>query len=296
MPDLVHDPGQVRLGKRAPKLDRRTLRFGAYITPDLPLPPETVDLHAEITGWGMLGNDAYGDCTLAAYGHTVQAWSEEASGAMADVTTEQVLAAYHVLSPHDDGAYCIDALNYCRNPGVGPYRLGAYAAVQPKAHQHFRASAWLFGTVYLGLSLAIEQQRQDVWDYVPGSTPGSWGGHAVSVIGYTLTGPVIVTWGERKQCTWAFVDRQCDEAYALIGPEWFGPSGVSPSGFDLAALTADLVSIGAVDPIRPPTPPEPPPFQVGLSARDTASVVRRAARAGLSPETWIARLVHRAVK
>jgi hypothetical protein len=254
----IHDPTMVRLGKRAPKLDRRTLRFATYVTAALPTPPVEVDLHADVTDWGMLGNDSWGDCTLAAYGHTVQAWSEEASGQMAIVTAQQVLAAYHILSPNDEGAYCLDALNYCRDPGIGPYRLGAYAAVVPGARQHFQAAAWLFGTVYLGLSLAVEQQDQQVWNFVQGSRPGSWGGHAVSVIGYNSIGPLVVTWGQRKQCTWSFIAAQCDEAYALIGPEWFGTSLLSPSGFDLRTLTVDLASIGDVDPVDPPPEPTPP--------------------------------------
>lgn len=263
MTQPVHDPTRLRLGKLEPKLDRRTLRFAAYVTADLPTPPIDVDLHADVTDWGMLGNDMWGCCTLSAFGHTIQAWSEEAQGAMVPVTAEQVLTAYHVLSPRDEGAYCLDALNYCRNPGIGPYRLGAYAALVPGARQHFQAAAWLFGTVYLGLSLAVEQQDQEVWNFVQGSQPGSWGGHAVNVIGYNAVGPLVVTWGERKQCTWAFIAAQCDEAYALIGPEWFGPTGVSPSGFDLAALTADLEHIGDVDPIDPGPEPTPEPPRPG---------------------------------
>jgi hypothetical protein len=258
MTQPVHDPAQVRLGKLAPRLDRRTLRFAAYVTSDLPVPPVELDLHAGTTAWGMLGNDVWGDCTCAAYGHTVQAWTEAAVGHMADVTADQVLAAYHVISPDDQGAYCLDALNYFRKAGIGGHKLGAYAKVQPTARQHMQASAWLFGTVYLGLSLSVEQQRQDVWNYVPDSMPGDWGGHAVNIVGYNAVGPVVVTWGERKQTTWSFIDKQCDEAYALIGPEWFGPGGLSPSGFDLAALSADLHAIGGGDPINPgPTPPDP---------------------------------------
>ena len=41
-------------------------------------------------------------------------------------------------------------------------------------------------------------------------------GHYVYVPGYTKDGPVCVTWGRKQQMSWAFVDKYCDEAYAII--------------------------------------------------------------------------------
>ena len=34
--------------------------------------------------------------------------------------------------------------------------------------------------------------------------------------GYTKLGPVCVTWGRKQQMTWAFFNKYCDEAYAII--------------------------------------------------------------------------------
>jgi hypothetical protein len=50
----------------------------------------------------------------------------------------------------------------------------------------------------------------------PDSKPGSWGGHYVYVPGYTPSGPVCVTWGRKQQITWAWLDKYCDEAYAIF--------------------------------------------------------------------------------
>ena len=50
----------------------------------------------------------------------------------------------------------------------------------------------------------------------PNGRPNSWGGHYVLVPGYTTRGPVCVTWGTKHQMTWAFFDKYCDEAYAII--------------------------------------------------------------------------------
>ena len=50
----------------------------------------------------------------------------------------------------------------------------------------------------------------------PNAKPGSWGGHYVFVPGYTAAGPVCVTWGRKQQMTWDWLDKYCDEAYAIF--------------------------------------------------------------------------------
>ncbi len=70
------------------------------------------------------------------------------------------------------------------------------------------------------------------------STPGSWGGHAVPVIAYDASGLTCITWGALKRMTWAFWDAYCDEAYACLSRDW--AAARAPSGFDWAALDADL--------------------------------------------------------
>jgi hypothetical protein len=45
-----------------------------------------------------------------------------------------------------------------------------------------------------------------------------------------------------KKMTRAFWQAYCDEAHALLSPDWIAAQG-SPSGFDLAQLQADLSAI-----------------------------------------------------
>jgi hypothetical protein len=40
-----------------------------------------------------------------------------------------------------------------------------------------------------------------------------------------------------------FVADYCDEAYAVLSPAWIEQNGQAPSGFDLAALQADLAAL-----------------------------------------------------
>jgi hypothetical protein len=157
---------------------------------------------------------------------------------------------------------------------------------------------WLFGGAYIGVELPISAQNQDVWDVPanpgPNDEPGSWGGHAVYVVGYEKPGvrcqmpgvsePVpgvrdqltnlrqnrsstnpetwhltpgafspapgtepptltCVTWGQLKKMTWAWFEKYCSEAYALVSKDWLNASGISPNGFDLATLEDDLKAV-----------------------------------------------------
>ena len=43
--------------------------------------------------------------------------------------------------------------------------------------------------------------------------------------------------------TWGFLDAYCDEAWAILSPDWFNVKQKAPSGFDLAALQKDLEEI-----------------------------------------------------
>jgi hypothetical protein len=110
-----------------------------------------------------------------------------------------------------------------------------------------RAAINLFGGVYIGLSLPVTAQSQDVWDLTslsdPNAEPGSWGGHCVFVVGYDADGFTCITWGALKKMTNAFWVNYCDEAYALFGADWINTGGQAPSGFDAAQLTADLAAI-----------------------------------------------------
>jgi hypothetical protein len=128
---------------------------------------------------------------------------------------------------------------------------------------------WLFGGAYIGVELPLRAQNQDVWD-VPAvltadDEPGSWGGHAIYLVGYDSgtgtpagagVGPnsvrpaqpgvavprtlTCITWGQLKKMTWAWFEKYCSEAYALVSKDWLNAGAISPSGFDLATLENDL--------------------------------------------------------
>lgn len=241
----------MRLGKAQPRLDHRTLRMASYLAPDLPPAPEGVDWLSKLPPFlGFMLNDQLGDCTCAAIGHIIQAWTGN-NGTMLTLPDDAILKAYEGACGYvpgnpatDRGGVEMGVLNYWRNIGVGGYKVDAFVSLQPQNREHVKLAVDMFGGAYIGLALPLTAQTQDVWSLAAGhgraATPGSWGGHAVVVEAYDPHGLTCITWGEKKRMTWSFWDVYCDEAYAMISPLWATKGKAAPSGFDYAQLLTDL--------------------------------------------------------
>ncbi|HEY4323831.1 MAG TPA: hypothetical protein VGN20_07585 [Mucilaginibacter sp.] len=250
------DPSKFKLGKSLPVHDPRTLQLANYLESTV-LPPAPVQ--CSYTGsigdnaWGMMNNDKIGDCTCAAAGHLIMEWTN-ANGALFTPADQDIVKAYAEITGYDpktglndNGANERDVLNYWRKTGIAGHQILAYAALEPKNNTYVKQSVYLFGGCYIGVSLPISCQTQTVWSVPPqGATgtgaPGSWGGHAVCVVGYDTLGLTVITWGATKQMTWSFWNTYCDESYAIISTDFAGEKP-APNGFDLAALEADLKAV-----------------------------------------------------
>lgn len=238
------------LGKHPPKHDTRTLPLWNYLRPSqLPVAPSSVDFWSKVSNWPMLGNDHLGDCTVAAAAHMVQQWTSYA-GASITPSDAEVVAAYSAVSGYDpatgendNGAAMLDVLNYWRKQGVGQHRILGYTALTSARPASVREAIYLFGSLYAGFNLPASARTQPVWD-VGGSgdtEAGSWGGHAVPLVGYDPQGLVAVTWGGLKRLTWAFLGAYCDEAFAVLSTEFINQAThLNPDNFDLISLQRDL--------------------------------------------------------
>ncbi|HEX3806929.1 MAG TPA: hypothetical protein VHV52_09145 [Gaiellaceae bacterium] len=243
-----------KLGKLPVKVDVRTLALARYVdTAKLPNPPASFDETAHVSDWPMYDNDTIGDCTIAAAGHMIEAWTAAAEGTAVEITNQQVLTAFDLVKQVDPqtgeaGAVVLDVLNMWRKTGIGGHQIGAFARVSLTGEGLVRSGAWLFGGLYLGVQLPVTAQTQETWDWTGSlsgpAAPGSWGGHAVDVVGYDATTLTFVTWGSLKQMTWSFLERYCDEAYCLLSTDFLA-GGKAPNGLDLAALRADLALVTA---------------------------------------------------
>ncbi len=243
-----------KLGKLPVRTDVRTLRLARYVdTSKLPPPPAALDLTGHVPDWPMYANDRIGDCTIAAAGHMIEAWTAASRGTAVEVSESAVLTAFDRVKSVDpqtgeEGAVELDVLKDWRKHGVGRHRIAAFASVSIRDHALVRAAAWLFGGLYIGLALPVTAQDQEIWDWTGSFTgdarPGSWGGHAVDIVGYEDAVLTAITWGAPKELTWRFWDRYVDEAYCILSRD-FLERDQAPNGFDLEALKEDLALVTA---------------------------------------------------
>lgn len=254
--EIPHGP-TVHLGKLDPKKDKRTLQFAKYVprkgAVTLPATPSRVKRSDAVSEWPMYGNDTLPDCTTATVGHMIELWSAVA-GTPVIPYEKDIIDMFRRTGPMDQGRYELDILNDWRKVGVGASKdkILAFVQIDPKNAVHMQLAIWLFGAVFVGLALPLTAQAQSkpssTWAVGRGANgkPGSWGGHAVPIVNYwrSRSRYGAVTWGYLQPMTFGFWTTYGDEAYAVIGPEWFNQQQQSPvSGFNLAKLEADLQAL-----------------------------------------------------
>ena len=243
------DHSQMKLGRKAVKTDVRTLRLARYLTSSLPAAPAKKDWTNGVTNFGMMLNDTLGDCTIAGCGHAEQIWTLNI-GPELTIADHDILSAYEAWDGYnpadpstDQGGVELDVLKNFQQQGVAGHKILAFASTGVHNIDEVRQAINLFGGVYIGVSLPISAQSQDVWDAESGNDgkPGGWGGHCVFVPAYDAHGFTCITWGAPKKMTLAFWKKYAEESYALLSPDWV--AAASPSGFALAELQADLALI-----------------------------------------------------
>jgi hypothetical protein len=251
-------------GKRPPKLNSRTLKLSKYLKSATPLPAPPAKNFWEYksiapNAWGMDANDTVGDCTCACIGHMVMMWTAHA-GKLVIPTAEECLAVYSAVTGYnpndpstDQGAAITDVLNYLQNTGITVggvvHKILAWAKIDQTNQQEVEQANYIFGGLDIGFNVpqsALDQnQAGEDWDVVA-DDGGIQGGHSVPVFGYGSEGATCVTWGALQGMSWAFFQKYCDEAYAIITEDWLSQAeSLTPSGFDLAALQADLTALRA---------------------------------------------------
>jgi len=251
----------MKLGKQDYKFDARTLKLANFIDTEQLVPPPTFDFDKNRAKFPqrVWGNDAYGDCVLAAQMNHVLRMERLETRHTVHAVDDDVIREYQVLTgcrqpndANDNGLNMLDALNWWRKDGWTVhghnYKIDAFGELESQDLNQQRLGTWLFHGIQFGFALPLSAQKQfeqgDIWDVTDGfdARPGSWGGHAVYSKKYTSKGWEVETWGEKQFVTNEFILRYADEVWAPI-------DALDPwrktAGFDVAALEAYLVKIGA---------------------------------------------------
>lgn len=124
------------------------------------------------------------------------------------------------------------------------------AVMLPELRKQLQQAIYYFGGVYIGVELPNTAKDQaDVWDVVSitgDGAPGSWGGHAVPLVGYPDSDSFwTYTWGKKVKVTSRFLAEYMSEAYCCVSQDIVGDDGKSPEGFDLPGLLATLSEVTA---------------------------------------------------
>jgi hypothetical protein len=224
------------------------LRLKDYFAAKLEAPPPSFDVLPKVYDqlatsdptalFPMDGNDALGDCTIAALAHASTIF-HGLVGKRTIMAKKSVVKLYlHLTGGVDSGLNELDVLNYWRKHTASGDKILAFASVDVKNHDHVKQAIKIFGGVYLGFQ--VQQNCVQDFDARKPWTPGplTQDGHAVYATGYDASGLTVLTWGNTQKATWAWWDECVDEAYAILSPE-----AKSYAGISLDQLKADLESV-----------------------------------------------------
>ena len=267
----------LKLGKLPYEEDKlgRDLKLDKYLNTALflavnrlPTPPESTDDYQICPAWGMYRNDVEGDCAIAGAIHLLMLWIKEAGGTpnFTDENAEETYSAISGYVPGDEdtdvGCQLRDVLKYWKNAGIPDahgvrHKIAGFIQADPKNNDQIKIAQYLFGGLYIGFMVPAyamtEFQDGQPWTLQKKNTK-IVGGHCVDQAGYgsiqilavTDTGVWVLTWGKVQFMDWKFWDKLVDEVWVILDKE-FLKKGVSPRGFDLKTLQADLKAIDAMD-------------------------------------------------
>ena len=248
-----------KFGKRPARRDARNFAFREMVARSPRLPAEyDFDEQRVAVPTPMLGNDTHGDCVIAGRAHQTLRFEYLEQKRVLAIGDGDVLREWRLENGGtEDGLVVLDSLKAWRargwQVGKSSYRIEAFAEVDRTRTTEVKRAIVMQVGVGLGLTLPYVALTQfnagRTWDVVkgPNGEPDPAGGHYVYCPGYTRRGPVCVTWGRRQPMTWAFLERYCDEAYAMVDARDAAlrrAAGVR-GALDLAHLRERLSALGA---------------------------------------------------
>jgi len=211
-------------GKAPAKQDHRTLKLADVLLEEDPLPPEYDfdDKHKDIPTPKYL-NPPLNNCVIAGRAHQTLRFEIDEQGVLINITNKDVKREFEKQTGgSNNDIQVLGSLKLWRTRGweaAGQnLKIKAFTKIEPIDPEKIKRAILVNLGVGLGFFLpdsAITQfEAGEPWDVTREKAAPH--GHYVYVPGYTKDGPVCVTWGRKQQMTWAFVDKYCDEAYAII--------------------------------------------------------------------------------
>lgn len=222
------DTSKILLGRLPVKHDSRNFQLVKLMSKIVKPPTKYSfeDLHPGIP-LPMFCNDQLGCCVISARAHDTLRMELVEQKTLITINDLEVKAEYFKeTGGADSGLVILDSLNEWRKQGWMAahkmYQIQAYAQVSPFNHPLIKQTIVADVGLYIGINLPLSAREElnagKLWSRTTGrgTSPGSWGGHCVLVVGYDSKTLTCVTWGAYQKLSWSWFDKYCDESYAVI--------------------------------------------------------------------------------
>jgi hypothetical protein len=245
----------LKRGMSSFRIEDIPLKFSSYLNraklPKVPARFGHVLVNNPRGGWGMLGNDTHGDCTIAGIAHGQMVWNWATSSGIPPFTDNQIISQYMTLTGGaDNGLDPVVVAQWWQNTGLTDnlgtvHRIRSFTALD-NVEQCIEA-AFLFGFSGLAVWMPSTAEEQfaagEPWSDTSGD-PLQNEGHFIPLVGRNSAGDLmVVTWGRLQGVTEAWLQKYLGGGVAYTSQEYMMASGLSPEGFDFAQLDSDLASL-----------------------------------------------------
>jgi hypothetical protein len=234
IPKLVLNPNKVRLGKKPYKHDSRTLSITEFVSPDIVTPAKfDFDKGRAEFPLTLLGNEKWQSSVIVSEANQLVRLARIEERRTLEISSRVVTNRYKKLSGSrvagdqlDAGISVLDSMKDWRTGEgwkIGDYthRIFAFGELDPQDFDLLRRGIFALHGIHLGFWLPKAVLfMESYWDYNGEKgddwKPGSWGGQLAYAKAYGLTGIEILAWGQKFRVSDNFIDRYCDEAWAVI--------------------------------------------------------------------------------
>jgi hypothetical protein len=250
---------QFKLGRNRPIVIGPHLHLGNYMLRKMPTPPTTYSYISPARSWlgDILGNDNYGDCTIAAAFHIAGSLLLNAGQPLPTEYNDKTAVALYLklTGGADDGLDEQTVFNWWQVHGLlsnSTHRILARVFVDPTDIEQIQTAIWLFENLYLTAELpdawvnSMPNADGFTWDAAGDPNPDN--GHAFCGFSYGNGGVGIDTWGLLGTETYdAVAAYNCQSngggCYSVVSVDAVNTgTQKAPNGFDWSQLTADIAS------------------------------------------------------
>lgn len=229
-----------------------TLRAELFRTTPAPEAPPSGDVTGGLKSWGMLGNDTYGCCGVAAFEHLRMAKAITAEGPAFEAdfvqpttdATETLYFAYGKAQGEpgdkpDEGVANAVFLKWLFDQGA----IEWFAELDVTDENVVRNAMLDCRGVLIAVSLTDDAEQlfseQQPWTVANGETPDPQEGHDIALLAYGPEGSTFCTWGALELATPEWVKACAREAW-VFGSREDGER----AGYDVDACIAAIKALG----------------------------------------------------